>query len=121
MCFSLIFRISARKLLSIRLFDDSTGKRWQRSVKDENLELLCVSQFTLYNRLKGNKPDFHLAMQGADASNLYNSLLKRLGEQYSEDKVKGIEEVVVDASHELKLPVHYRWSIWCYDASAYTK
>lgn len=83
------FAISAKKLLSIRLFDDSTGKRWQRNVKDENLELLCVSQFTLYNRLKGNKPDFHLAMQGPDASHLYNSLLKKLGEQYSEDKIKG--------------------------------
>lgn len=83
------FPFSARKLLSIRLFDDSTGKRWQRNVKDENLELLCVSQFTLYNRLKGNKPDFHLAMQGPEASNLYNSLLKKLGEQYSEDKIKG--------------------------------
>jgi len=78
----------ARKLLNIRLFDDSAGKRWQRSVRDENLELLCVSQFTLYNRLKGNKPDFHLAMQGQDASNLYNCLLKKLGEQYSEDKIK---------------------------------
>lgn len=86
---------SARKLLSIRLFDDSTGKRWQRNVKEENLELLCVSQFTLYNRLKGNKPDFHLAMQGPDASNLYNSLLKKLGEQYSEEKIKGLRFVMI--------------------------
>lgn len=52
-----------------------------------------MSQFTLYNRLKGNKPDFHLAMQGADASNLYNTLLKKLGEQYSEDKIKGMRDV----------------------------
>lgn len=78
----------ARKLLSIRLFDDDAGKRWQKSVKDLHYELLCVSQFTLYNRLKGNKPDFHLAMQGADASNLYNYLLQQLGDQYSSEKIK---------------------------------
>lgn len=52
-------------------------------------EILCVSQFTLYNRLKGNKPDFHLAMQGAEASNLYNSLLQQLGNQYNAGKIKG--------------------------------
>lgn len=80
----------ARKLLSIRLFDDENGKRWQKSAKDLQYEILCVSQFTLYNRLKGNKPDFHLAMQGADASNLYNSLLQQLGAQYIPDKIKGI-------------------------------
>lgn len=85
-------RYSARKLLSIRLFDDASGKRWQKSVKDEQLEILCVSQFTLYNRLKGNKPDFHLAMQGPEAVNLYNLLLKQLGEQYFPERIKGTEQ-----------------------------
>lgn len=75
--------------MSIRLFDDEAGKRWQKSVKDLQYEILCVSQFTLYNRLKGNKPDFHLAMQGAEASNLYNLLLQKLGTEYSADKIKG--------------------------------
>lgn len=79
----------ARKLLNIRLFDDEAGKRWQKSVKDMQFEILCVSQFTLYNRLKGNKPDFHFAMQGSEASNLYNLLLEKLGTQYSADKIKG--------------------------------
>lgn len=79
----------ARKLLNIRVFDDDAGKRWQKSVKDMQYEILCVSQFTLYNRLKGNKPDFHLAMQGSEASNLYNLLLEKLGTQYSIDKIKG--------------------------------
>lgn len=80
---------SARKLLSIRLFDDDAGKRWQKSVKDLQLEMLCVSQFTLYNRLKGNKPDFHLAMSGPEAQDLYNSLLQQLQKQYAVDKIKG--------------------------------
>ncbi|XP_053966836.1 D-aminoacyl-tRNA deacylase [Anastrepha ludens] len=77
-----------RKLLALRLFEDTTGKRWQKSVKDEQLEILCVSQFTLYHRLKGNKPDFHLAMQGDTAQNLYNNFLKRLGNDYTAAKIK---------------------------------
>ncbi len=32
-------------------------------VMQQEQEVLCVSQFTLFNVLKGNKPDFHLAMQ----------------------------------------------------------
>lgn len=80
---------SAKKLLSIRLFDDVNGKRWQKNVKEYEYEILCVSQFTLYNRLKGNKPDFHLAMQGSEASNLYNRLLEKLGQQYTPDRIKG--------------------------------
>ena len=55
-----------RKVLNLRLFEDPDSeegsKRWNKSAKDLNLELLCISQFTLYHTLKGNKPDFHLVM-----------------------------------------------------------
>ncbi|XP_037923875.1 D-aminoacyl-tRNA deacylase isoform X2 [Hermetia illucens] len=77
-----------RKILSLRLFEDGNGKRWARSVKDENLEILCISQFTLYHRLTKNKPDFHQAMQGPQASVLYNTFLEKLGDNYSADKIK---------------------------------
>lgn len=77
-----------QKLLSLRVFDDESGKRWQKSVKDYNLEILCVSQFTLYHRLKGNKPDFHLAMKGAEAQSLYNSFLEKLRNSYQTEKIK---------------------------------
>lgn len=50
----------ARKLLNIRIWDDEEGKRWSKSVKDMKYEVLLVSQFTLFSKLKGNKPDFHL-------------------------------------------------------------
>jgi len=47
----------AKKILSVRLFDDPlSGKRWDKSAKDLNLEVLCVSQFTLYHILKVKKP-----------------------------------------------------------------
>lgn len=71
------------------MFDDAAAeKRWQRNVQECGLELLCVSQFTLYSRLKGNKPDFHLAMQGDAAQELYLQLLIKLGSIYQADRVK---------------------------------
>ncbi|XP_035899631.1 D-aminoacyl-tRNA deacylase-like isoform X1 [Anopheles stephensi] len=79
----------ARKLLNLRLFDEpSSGKRWTESVVDRQLEILCISQFTLYHRLKGNRPDFSRAMQGPAAQQLYGELLNRLREQYSPQRVQ---------------------------------
>lgn len=44
----------ARKILNMKLFDDENNKRWKKSVVDKQLEILCVSQFTLYNTWKVN-------------------------------------------------------------------
>ncbi|XP_034131851.1 D-aminoacyl-tRNA deacylase isoform X2 [Drosophila guanche] len=76
-----------RKILALRLFDDE-GKRWQKSAKDLQLEILCISQFTLYHRLKGNKPDFSAAMKGDDAQKLYTHFLNRLKQSYDSSKIK---------------------------------
>uniref|UniRef100_A0A1B0AS29 D-aminoacyl-tRNA deacylase n=1 Tax=Glossina palpalis gambiensis TaxID=67801 RepID=A0A1B0AS29_9MUSC len=94
----------SRKLLALRLFEDENGKRWQKSVKDEKLEILCISQFTLYHRLKGNKPDFHMAMQGEQAQILYQSFLKRLANEY--DQVKYLNFTCVDGVFGAYMQVH---------------
>ncbi|KAG8909086.1 D-tyrosyl-tRNA(Tyr) deacylase, partial [Tulasnella sp. 417] len=53
----------AKKILTMRVFDDSDGTMWKAGVKDIGGEVLSVSQFTLMaNTTKGNKPDFHGAM-----------------------------------------------------------
>ncbi|XP_034256095.1 D-aminoacyl-tRNA deacylase [Thrips palmi] len=78
----------ARKLLSIRLWEDDKGRRWSRSVTDMQYEILCVSQFTLYYYLKGNKPDFHAAMPGAQSQEFYNSFLDTLKKLYDPSKIK---------------------------------
>merc|ERR550534_2722863 len=52
------------------------------------LEMLCVSQFTLYHVMKGNKPDFHLAMGGEESKLLYDQLLSGLKKGYKEDKIQ---------------------------------
>ena len=41
-------------------------------VVQQGLEILCVSQFTLFNIMKGNKPDFHLAMAPTEVQHVAN-------------------------------------------------
>jgi D-aminoacyl-tRNA deacylase len=55
------------KVLSARVFHDSeTGKNWASSVSDIGGELLFVSQFTLYGRLKSKSPDFTRSMKATE-------------------------------------------------------
>lgn len=50
---------------------------------------LTVSQFTLYGVLKGNKPDFHVAMPPQKAKPFYASLVEKFQKAYSTEVVKG--------------------------------
>ena len=76
------------KMLNIRLFEDEKGARWKESVKSLGLEILLVSQFTLYHILKGNKPDFHGAMDGDKAKILFDKIVAKTREKYDEKKVQ---------------------------------
>ncbi|KAL8451607.1 hypothetical protein Emag_002650 [Eimeria magna] len=50
---------SIKKCLNTRLWDDPSGKPWQKSVTDMDYEVLVVSNFTLQAQTKkGNQPDF---------------------------------------------------------------
>ncbi|PWA83248.1 D-tyrosyl-tRNA(Tyr) deacylase [Artemisia annua] len=49
---------------------------------------LAVSQFTLYGILKGNKPDFHVAMGPDRAKSFYASLVERFQRSYKSEAVK---------------------------------
>ena len=48
----------ARKLIKLRIFADENG-RMNKSVKDISGKLLLVPQFTLYGKVKKNRPSFH--------------------------------------------------------------
>ncbi|KAG2188443.1 hypothetical protein INT44_001196 [Umbelopsis vinacea] len=77
-----------RKLLTLRVFDEG-GVMWKKSVQDMELELLCVSQFTLFAKTtKGSKPDFHSSMKTADANEMYKKFLDKLGAAYKPEKIK---------------------------------
>jgi D-tyrosyl-tRNA(Tyr) deacylase len=55
-------------------------------VKQRNLEILCVSQFTLYGTLsKKQQPDYKLAMKSVPAEALYKKFLLMLKEGYGEE------------------------------------
>ncbi|VDD90171.1 unnamed protein product [Enterobius vermicularis] len=78
-----------RKLINLRLFpNDEIGKRWDKSVKDKEYEILCVSQFTLYGIPKGNKLDFHKSMGPSEAPRFYQGFIDALRKAYNPAKVK---------------------------------
>jgi D-tyrosyl-tRNA(Tyr) deacylase len=81
-----------KKILNIRLFEDvdETGanNKWNKSVVDRDLEILCVSQFTLQSTLKGNKPDFHLAMSADSSKDFYFKFLQQMRSCYKPEKIK---------------------------------
>eukprot|EP00268_Persea_americana_P047993 TRINITY_DN5036_c0_g1_i4.p1 TRINITY_DN5036_c0_g1~~TRINITY_DN5036_c0_g1_i4.p1 ORF type:complete len:113 (+),score=23.39 TRINITY_DN5036_c0_g1_i4:499-837(+) len=73
----------------MRLFpNDRSGKTWDQSVMQRKFEVLLVSQFTLYGFLKGNKPDFHVAMSPQDAKPFYESLVQKFKKTYNPDAIK---------------------------------
>ena len=69
----------ARKVLALRVFDDSEG-RMNRSVADLGGEVLCVSQFTLYgDTRRGNRPSYVEAAPPEEAEPLYERVRSELG------------------------------------------
>ncbi|KDO77764.1 hypothetical protein CISIN_1g028617mg [Citrus sinensis] len=58
-------------------------------VMQKKYGVLLVSQFTLYGILKGNKPDFHVAMPPQKAKPFYDSLVDKFRKSYNPDAIKG--------------------------------
>lgn len=72
-----------KKLLGLRIFEDSEGKT-NLSLGDVNGELLIVSQFTLYaNCRKGNRPSFIEAGDPRKAEELYEYMIQKARESVS--------------------------------------
>ncbi len=68
----------ADKILKLRIFADSNDKM-NLSVADINLEILIVSQFTLYgDTSRGTRPSFTESAPADIAQNYYNKLITEL-------------------------------------------
>jgi D-tyrosyl-tRNA(Tyr) deacylase len=78
----------SEKLLNIKLFDGENEAKWKESVLSLGIEILIVSNFTLYCNFKGNKPTYNHSMDGANAKILFEKLVQKLKDKYKEDKIK---------------------------------
>lgn len=75
-----------KKVVNLRIFDDENGVM-NKSIKDINGEILCISQFTLYgDTKKGNRPSYIEAMNGHEAVKLYDEFCYKMNEYISTKK-----------------------------------
>ena len=66
-----------KKLLGLRIFEDADGKT-NLSLRDVEVSLLLVSQFTLYaDCKKGNRPSFTKAGNPTLANELYEYIIEK--------------------------------------------
>lgn len=69
-----------KKIVNLRIFEDENGVM-NKSVLDEQGEILCVSQFTLYaNTKKGNRPSYIESMNSESANKIYDLFCDKLNE-----------------------------------------
>ena len=72
-----------RKILHLRIFDDEQGVM-NKSILDVGGKILSISQFTLYaDNKKGNRPSYIQALNGEQASTLYDIFNQKLAENIS--------------------------------------
>ena len=65
------------KVLALRIFEDETSGKMDRSVVDVGGALLVVSQFTLYGDVtKGRRPSFDGAMPPEEAERTYEAFVR---------------------------------------------
>lgn len=68
----------AKKIVQLRIFDDKNHVM-NRSLLDEELSVLSISQFTLYaDTKKGNRPSYRKALSGNQATILYDEFNQEL-------------------------------------------
>ena len=77
-----------KRLLASKLWPNDNGGQWRHGVKQRGLEVLCVSQFTLYGKLtKKHQPDYKHSMKSVKAKEMYETFLGMLKEAYEHDKI----------------------------------
>ncbi|MDB6081162.1 MAG: D-tyrosyl-tRNA(Tyr) deacylase [Chlamydiia bacterium] len=78
------------KVANLRIFTDESGKM-NFSVQDLGLDVLVVSQFTLYaNCLSGRRPDFIEAASPQIAEPLYQAFIQALEERLARPVARGV-------------------------------
>ena len=94
----------ARKLLNLKVFDTpDTAKPWSQSAITLQLDVLLVSQFTLYAELKGNRPDFHTAMPPQEARQLYDRFVGMVRKEYGDSGEERVRDGLFGADMKVEL------------------
>jgi len=89
-----------KKLLGCKLWENEKGAPWRHGVKQRDLEILCVSQFTLYGKLtKKHQPDYKASMKAIPAKVMYEKFLNLLETNYKSEKIKdGVFGAMMDVA-----------------------
>ncbi len=91
--------LMARKISSLRVFEDESGKM-NLDIHDVSGEILAVSQFTLCADVKkGNRPSFSKSMAPKEAEKLYKDFCEKLREY----GVKTVKEGIFGADMKVAL------------------
>ncbi len=61
---------------------------FESNIMENDYEVIIVSQFTLYGKMKGAKPDFHSSLNHEEANLHYENFVNLLKKSYKEDKVQ---------------------------------
>ena len=73
-----------KKIVNLRIFDDSDGVMNQSILEQDNYKILSISQFTLYaDTKKGNRPSYINALGGNEAIELYDLFNQELSKYIS--------------------------------------
>lgn len=95
-----------KKILNIKIFENNEKKKWSANVMDKQYEILCISQFTLYHVLKGNRLDFHRAMPAEESEPFYKNFLFELNQNYKPELIKdGIFGAIMEVNIQNSGPV----------------
>lgn len=95
----------AKRLLACKLWENDSGAPWRHGAKTRDLEILCVSQFTLYGKLtKKHQPDYKHSMKAVPAKEMYETFLDTLKTNYNPEKIKdGVFGAMMDVGKDASL------------------
>ena len=79
---------SIKKIINLRVFSDENQKM-NCSLLDQNREVLIVSLFTLFGKIKkGNRPSWNEAAASKKGEYLYNKFIKEFEFLYNSEKIQ---------------------------------
>lgn len=88
------------KVINLRIFDDENGVM-NKSVLDVNGSILSVSQFTLYaDTKKGRRPSYVDALNGSEATKLYDSFNELLSKEIHTETGKFGADMLVSLEND---------------------